>query len=80
MTQAPLSKYFIVPAFSLSDKSNYVVEEFSAERQRASRKMFHDPGECHMSDPVFVHHKRWHSVSFEELQKESHNFQRADLT
>ena len=43
-------------------------------------EMFHDPGECHMSDPMFVHHKRWHSVSFEELQKESPNFQRADLT
>ena len=28
-------KYFIVPAFPLSGKSNYVVEEFSAERQRA---------------------------------------------
>ena len=41
--------------------------------------MFHDPGECHMSDQIFVHHKRWHSVSFEELQKESPNFQRADL-
>ena len=28
-------KYFIVPAFSLSGKSNYVVEEFNAERQCA---------------------------------------------
>ena len=28
-------KYFIVSAFPLSGKSNYVVEEFSAERQRA---------------------------------------------
>ena len=28
-------KYFIVPAYPLSGKSNYVVEEFSAERQRA---------------------------------------------
>ena len=28
-------KYFMVPAFLLSGKSNYVVEEFSAERQRA---------------------------------------------
>ena len=27
-------KYFIVPAFPLSGKSNYVVEELSAERQR----------------------------------------------
>ena len=43
-------------------------------------EMFHDPGECHMSDPIFVHHKRWHSVSFAELQKESPNFQREDLT
>ena len=43
-------------------------------------EMFHYPGECHMSDPIFVHHKRWHSVSFEELQKESPNFQIADLT
>ena len=43
-------------------------------------EMFHDPGECHMSDPIFVHYKRWHSVLFEELQKESPNFQRADLT
>ena len=28
-------KYFIMPAFPLSGKSNYVVEEFNAERQRA---------------------------------------------
>ena len=28
-------KCFIVPAFPLSGKSNYVVAEFSAERQRA---------------------------------------------
>ena len=28
-------KYFRVPAFPLSGKSNYAVEEFSAERQRA---------------------------------------------
>ena len=28
-------KYFIAPAFPLSGKSNYVVEEFSAGRQRA---------------------------------------------
>ena len=28
-------KYFILPTFSLSGKSNYGVEEFSAERQRA---------------------------------------------
>ena len=31
--------------------------------------MFHDPGEFHMVDPIFVHHKKWHSASFEELQK-----------
>ena len=43
-------------------------------------EMFHDPGERQMSDPIFVHHKRWDSVSFEELQKESPNFQIADLT
>ena len=41
--------------------------------------MFHDPGEFHMVDPTFVHHKRWHSISFEELQKESSNFQRPDF-
>ena len=28
-------KCFIVPAFLLSGESNYVIEEFSAERQRA---------------------------------------------
>ena len=28
-------KYFIVPTFPLNGKSNYVVEEFSAELQRA---------------------------------------------
>ena len=28
-------KYFIVPAFLLSGENNYVVEEFSADRQRA---------------------------------------------
>ena len=29
------AKYFIVPVFPLSGKSNYVVEKFSAECQRA---------------------------------------------
>ena len=43
-------------------------------------EMFHDPDECHIVDPIFVHQKRWYSVSFEELQKETPNFQRADLT
>ena len=43
-------------------------------------EMFHDPGEFHMSNLIFVHHKRWHSLPFEELQKESPNFQRADLS
>ena len=28
-------EYFIVPTFPLSGKSNYIVEEFSAERQHA---------------------------------------------
>ena len=28
-------KYFIVPVFPLNGNNNYVVEEFSAERQRA---------------------------------------------
>ena len=28
-------KYLIMPIFPLSGKSNYVIEEFSAERQRA---------------------------------------------
>ena len=41
--------------------------------------MFQDPGECHMSDPVFVHKKRWQSVSFKEQQQKSCIFQRADL-
>ena len=31
-------------------------------------EMFHDPDECHMPDPIFVHRKRWNSVSFKELQ------------
>ena len=42
--------------------------------------MFHAPGEYHMSDPVFVRHKRWQSVPFQEQQKKSSSFQREDLT
>ena len=34
-TTSSTVKCFIVPAFPLSGKSNYVVEEFSAEGQRA---------------------------------------------
>ena len=47
-------KYFIGPAFPLSSKSSYVVEEFSAERQRAIISWDHylttfgeaDSGDC----------------------------------
>ena len=42
--------------------------------------MLHDPGEFHRIDPISVHHKRWYSVSFEELQKQCSNFQRPDFT
>ena len=52
----------------------------SAYASGNSIEMFHDPGEFQMVDPIFVHHKRWHSVSFEELRKESSNFQRPDFT
>ena len=40
-------------------------------RQIIKIETFQDPGQFHMVDPIFVHHKKWHSVSFEELQKGS---------
>ena len=33
-----------------------------------------------MSDPVFIQHNRWQSVSFQEQQKKSSSFQGADST
>ena len=42
-------------------------------------EMFHDLGEYHMSNPVFIRHKRWQSISFQEQQKKSSSFQTADL-
>ena len=50
------------------------------DRKTSLIGMFLDPGECHMSDPVFMDKKRWQSVSSEEQQKKSSIFQRADLT
>ena len=47
-------KCFILPAFPLSGKSNYEVEEFSTERQRANKVIFHQEEFSVRRDIFFV--------------------------
>ena len=70
-------KYFIVPAFPLSDKSNYVVEEFSAERQRAIVSWDYyltTYGEAGIGDSLPILH-RTHSDPIPRLETVQSHFQ-----
>ena len=70
-------KYFIVSAFPLSGQSNYVVEEFSAERQRAIISWGHyltTYGEAGSGDSLTILHQT-HSDIIPRLKTVQSHFQ-----